>query len=253
MACRDDIRTPPALLAIPSQAKNHELHSIFPQEVYENIIDHLHEDRPTLRICGLVCRAWVPASRYHLFNEVLVILNSGYRSTVPRFIKRSKSVDAGISIAPYIRKISITDYTGGKRMDFIYLLLRTLRREPDRPGYQSINLAYIDLDFEKLRDVLPLWRITKVDFARCTFDSYKNLMALFGSMPNLQMLELGHLEPSSAGSGDDDDIIEERMLFPQLRTLIIRFDDGRPLLRHLAPPPMLRWDSKSITPNTCLL
>lgn len=44
-----------------------------PQELYERIIDHLYEDIPALLACCLVCRAWVPASRYHLFGRRLII------------------------------------------------------------------------------------------------------------------------------------------------------------------------------------
>ncbi|KAH0583500.1 hypothetical protein H2248_009127 [Termitomyces sp. 'cryptogamus'] len=43
-----------------------------PQELYERIIDHLHNDIMSLLACSLVCRAWVPASRYHLFKHCVV-------------------------------------------------------------------------------------------------------------------------------------------------------------------------------------
>lgn len=41
-----------------------------PQEIIDQFIDHLHDDEGALRTCGLVCRAWVPSSRYHLFDIV---------------------------------------------------------------------------------------------------------------------------------------------------------------------------------------
>ncbi|GLB34618.1 putative CNH-domain-containing protein [Lyophyllum shimeji] len=43
-----------------------------PQELFERIIDHLHDEIPALLACCVVCRAWVPASRYHLFGRLLV-------------------------------------------------------------------------------------------------------------------------------------------------------------------------------------
>ncbi|KAJ7739223.1 hypothetical protein DFH07DRAFT_840253 [Mycena maculata] len=33
------------------------------------IIDNLHAD-PALCVCALVCRSWVPASRFHRFEEI---------------------------------------------------------------------------------------------------------------------------------------------------------------------------------------
>jgi len=43
-----------------------------PQELFERIIDHLYSDTQTLLICCLVCKSWIPTSRYHLFEGLLV-------------------------------------------------------------------------------------------------------------------------------------------------------------------------------------
>lgn len=43
-----------------------------PQEIFERFIDHLHEDTHTLSTCSIVCQAWLPASRYHLFGPLVV-------------------------------------------------------------------------------------------------------------------------------------------------------------------------------------
>lgn len=32
------------------------------------VIDHLHEDIPSLQSCALVCKQWLPSTRYHLFK-----------------------------------------------------------------------------------------------------------------------------------------------------------------------------------------
>jgi hypothetical protein len=41
-------------------------------ELTDFIIDHLHSDRQSLSVCSLVCRKWLPASRFHLFGTVRV-------------------------------------------------------------------------------------------------------------------------------------------------------------------------------------
>ena len=41
-----------------------------PNEVQDRILDFLHDDKPTLEACALVCRAWVPTSRFHLFRQI---------------------------------------------------------------------------------------------------------------------------------------------------------------------------------------
>lgn len=41
-----------------------------PQELIDQIIDHLHDDPPALSSCSLVCNAWLPASRHHFFAKI---------------------------------------------------------------------------------------------------------------------------------------------------------------------------------------
>jgi hypothetical protein len=43
-----------------------------PTELVDIVIDFLHSDDETLEVCSLVCRNWLPASRFHLFGTVRV-------------------------------------------------------------------------------------------------------------------------------------------------------------------------------------
>ncbi|GJE97862.1 hypothetical protein PsYK624_140840 [Phanerochaete sordida] len=43
-----------------------------PTELTDAIIDHLHDDKPSLQNCALVSSAWLESSRYHLFYAVRV-------------------------------------------------------------------------------------------------------------------------------------------------------------------------------------
>src|ERR1700722_9015390 len=51
-----------------------------PTEIQDYILDFLHDSRPTLKTCALVCRAWVPTSRYHLFFNITLQYVSRARS-----------------------------------------------------------------------------------------------------------------------------------------------------------------------------
>ncbi|KAK0475616.1 hypothetical protein EDD18DRAFT_1056690, partial [Armillaria luteobubalina] len=46
--------------------------TMLPVELYNLIIDHLHDSKPSLLACSLVCRAWVPECRFHLFYKVIL-------------------------------------------------------------------------------------------------------------------------------------------------------------------------------------
>ncbi|KAJ6456115.1 hypothetical protein C8R45DRAFT_1034950 [Mycena sanguinolenta] len=42
----------------------------FPPELYDLVIDHMHDQKLALGTCGLVNKAWLISSRYHLFGSV---------------------------------------------------------------------------------------------------------------------------------------------------------------------------------------
>ena len=44
--------------------------TLVPQELADDIIDHLHDDKQSLRSCSLVCRSWLPSSSVHLFRRM---------------------------------------------------------------------------------------------------------------------------------------------------------------------------------------
>ena len=45
-----------------------------PAELTDRVIDYLHSDKLALSACSLVCKTWVPASRYHFFQRNFVSL-----------------------------------------------------------------------------------------------------------------------------------------------------------------------------------
>ncbi|KZT00621.1 uncharacterized protein LAESUDRAFT_816434 [Laetiporus sulphureus 93-53] len=43
-----------------------------PIELWEHIIDHLWKDKTSLQSCSLTCRVWLPATRVHLFDSIII-------------------------------------------------------------------------------------------------------------------------------------------------------------------------------------
>src|SRR5271170_4062894 len=78
-----------------------------PNEIQDRILDFLHDAKPALKACALVCRAWVPTSRYHLFSDIRL-----YRGKADAFEELFKNPDCTIrhlttceSDSPTIRKL----------------------------------------------------------------------------------------------------------------------------------------------------
>ncbi|KAJ7625984.1 hypothetical protein FB45DRAFT_1060561 [Roridomyces roridus] len=57
----------------------------FPGELVDSVIDLVRSDPITLADCALVCRQWVPRSRYHYFSSVQLVRNTN-RDTLRTFI-----------------------------------------------------------------------------------------------------------------------------------------------------------------------
>ena len=60
-----------------------------PIELCEDVIDNLHDDNHTLRACSLVCRAFLSASRRHLFHTVTINRYEADRFLMPLFSNSS--------------------------------------------------------------------------------------------------------------------------------------------------------------------
>ncbi|KAK7044243.1 hypothetical protein VNI00_007965 [Paramarasmius palmivorus] len=81
----------------------HVSNFLIPQEITDYIIDHFHDDPPTLAICALVCRAWYPASRHHLF----AVVNISPRSIATFSDLLLQAPSGWFSIVPILRELSL--------------------------------------------------------------------------------------------------------------------------------------------------
>ncbi|KAI0636457.1 hypothetical protein C8Q77DRAFT_1050271 [Trametes polyzona] len=80
--------------------------AIIPPELCDETIDYLWDDIDTLRACSLTCKAWLPASRFHLFRNVRL----RHADDVFRFRSLLSSAPG---VAPCVRKLSLSaDYNG---------------------------------------------------------------------------------------------------------------------------------------------
>lgn len=51
---------------------NDTMHPFIPVEVQEQVIDALRDDPSSLRVCSLVCHAWLPRARLYLFRSIVL-------------------------------------------------------------------------------------------------------------------------------------------------------------------------------------
>lgn len=109
-------------------------------ELYDRILDNLHDSPSALSACSTVWRSWLPTCRYHLFSEV--VLSQKFATFL-----RSR---ANQEVIPFIRKVIINGGWGdpnGKGEEDMFLLLGDLE-----------NLACLRMNMVVTWETHDLWR-----------------------------------------------------------------------------------------------
>lgn len=119
----------------------------FPQEIIDNVIDHLHQDKSTLKSCSLVCRAWDPSSSWHLFE----VLHPRHRYKQD---KRGRwRIAVRMKFATFIQLLSPR-------------ICRAVRRLEMEPRSVSVPLVCNDVsELEVILDLLPSLQV--LQFYNC--------------------------------------------------------------------------------------
>lgn len=86
---------------LKSKRESNSLMNDIPIELISEIIRHLKHHDMTLRSCSLVCRTWLPLSRYHLFYRIHL-----HHSNVSSFVALLKS-KSGSLIGSYVQQVTI--------------------------------------------------------------------------------------------------------------------------------------------------
>lgn len=93
---------------IPNSTQLHP--SRLPLEVYELIIDQLHDDPLALEACALTCRAWLPRSRFRLF-----LIQIQHVPTVGTYNNLLRRIRASPSLPQYVRALCVSRFTNDRK------------------------------------------------------------------------------------------------------------------------------------------
>ncbi|KAF8480618.1 hypothetical protein JB92DRAFT_2611097, partial [Gautieria morchelliformis] len=74
-----------------------------PGELIDQVIDHLHDDSPSLRACCLTCRAWAPSARFHIFHDIVL-------SEAERADALAVHLETSPHISPLVRSLTINGH-----------------------------------------------------------------------------------------------------------------------------------------------
>ena len=156
---------------------------MFPSEVTDIIIDHLHDCRYALKKCSLVCKDWRASSRYHLFHTAIFAPEKVAFSDLLTFLASAPDV------CPYIQDLTLSGYRGISLKDLRAALaaltsLRSLsldRLHISRPHGREPVLEPIPVD------VLHTLRISSSNVLEHDTFVFLRLLRLFSQVTSLHL------------------------------------------------------------------
>ncbi|KAJ7889868.1 hypothetical protein B0H14DRAFT_2691129, partial [Mycena olivaceomarginata] len=134
---------------------------VLPHELWDVILDHLHLDRPVLRTAALVCRTWVPTTRFHLFADIVLS---------PKCVARAAGLNALLmsphaTLAPAVRRLALhgalvpvqlRNPGGAQHLTTLIRLVPVLARLPRVKELELSDLPLVLLDGLKTVERLTL-------------------------------------------------------------------------------------------------
>ncbi|KZT00844.1 uncharacterized protein LAESUDRAFT_764239 [Laetiporus sulphureus 93-53] len=175
-----------------------------PPELWDRITDHLHDDRPSLTAASLISRACLPASRLHRFHSLILTRES--------YLSFSALLFASPALGFAVRDLCLVSHSNVSRawsdddaLDTFFAAL---------PCVGALALVQMRMEDALYRaTVQNLEGLKSLEIDACAFASYRDLVELVAS-------------------------------FPQLRSLAAAFDKSQPqplpLLQPPSPPKKLR-------------
>jgi hypothetical protein len=243
---------------LPSSSPTHasNLHSMKPHEtpslsqhitdrlaaeLYDRILDHIHTVS-TLTTCSLVCKSWLPSSRYHLFHEFNI---------TPDFVKSMRSsLHAMETVAPYIRNVGLCgawmaeeQYDFDSVMSFLLELDNVQGLYMETWSWDVLNSATSDFLIKAKGNFFH--KIKKLHLKYAHFPSLSLLVQFICAFPMMEDLSLDNvtwdheLHPLSSSLppllvNDTTVKVRERDVHPiHLTTLYVRSCPVKPILSWL--------------------
>jgi len=179
---------------------------LFPQELSDQIINHLRDDMVSLKVCSLVCWSWLYSSRIHIFRTLTVTSKS--LSLLASFINETPRC----TIPPYV-----------KRIEFQSFPLSSVQPQiPTRFGPLSHFTS----------------TLTHLHLHKANFTTFLELLDLICPLRNLQSIRLDHIDYLKKMTKDQGDAVKGRVLPPFVNRLRIRDSPLRAFLSWVTSQPV---------------
>ncbi|KAH9921470.1 uncharacterized protein B0H18DRAFT_561945 [Fomitopsis serialis] len=166
-----------------------------PVELHERILEHLQDERRTLRMCSLTCRAWVFFAQRHLFRKVRI----ERRPDSSAFLAVLQASTTGI--ADHVRELNL-----------LGVLFTTNGLPP--PELQHIIRLLVNLETLSIEAVDWPRAMDIMEYSRIASHSLSDAVAFLFPAPTLKALRLWNVHFESA-----NDLLHLLVAFPSLSSV----------------------------------
>ncbi|KAG6888300.1 hypothetical protein C0995_009299 [Termitomyces sp. Mi166 len=226
-----------------------------PQELVDQIIEHLHGDPPTLKCCALVCRAWLSPSRSQIFHRITLEPREPSK-LFGLFAWRRKSalrslvdtMKASPDIAPYIQEVEIVEGVGVNEwigneplLFFLLALLKHVKRFRLRHS-AAIPIVWRALSPEfkiALLQFLASPSLCEINLGMLRFTNAEVFKLLLRRSSHLRVLHLDHIhitESANYPSATPDNAIFQSTSQAPLDTLVLGARNSSPVIEYFLQP-----------------
>ncbi|KAK0235000.1 hypothetical protein EDD85DRAFT_63450 [Armillaria nabsnona] len=221
------------------------MRTMLPTELCNLIIGHLHDSKPSLFACSLVCRAWVPECRFHLFHTVVL-----YRDTADPFFQLFESPHATIA-SSHTRELDVAQNTvtrggnlDGELLDGLAFQGVLSRCPADVFEHvQKLSVTWVGWwtlsEAERLSIGHRFKIATELALWMVYFRTDEEFLALVTSFPALEILSLQTIRFQDKDLEENHSYVEHT-LPAKLHTISLNDVSNPHVIRSLIPCPSLR-------------
>ncbi|KAH9902930.1 hypothetical protein C8Q73DRAFT_750397 [Cubamyces lactineus] len=163
---------------------------LLPPELCDQILDHLEDDKRTLRVCALTSRSWLPRAQYHLFRSIYLDWSNCYSFT--------RLLASNPALADYVNTIEIEGAFGIFSMDRLHgatldAWLRAIPQwlPPRLSSLTKLELALLTIDADIVQRFFGhLHAVKHLTLWACALTTFDVFAELFFALPQLTRLTI---------------------------------------------------------------
>ena len=194
---------------------------VVPNEIQDYILDFIHDSKPALSTCALVCKSWVATSRYHLFREIT--LDQGNADDVVERLK-----DPNCTIRQYIQYLEANNRhrDGNQVCTPVTKAIQSVWKLLTPSALHLKDWDWSILDDETKATFAQSQHIERLTIERVYYENIHHLDDMLANFPSIRQLCM-----TNCRAFDDAPYTRDYLLWsPRLRSLELPYCDMNPPL-----------------------